>query len=1562
MKTPCLHLVVAPFLFLLFLRGVVCAHATPVPSYTSESFVPEITGQATGFFHMEQKEGRWWAIDPLGRGFYFMGVQSAGYWGVRDFASRRCFYGEHNRAEFRSRADWERDCIAKLKSWGFNMLGHGCDTGLEHQGLVHAHELSMTQVLCKNPKDPDLAICVETTPACSAFPNVFHPNFERHCVEFAQKHCAPHKDDPWVVGWYVDNELAWWGDREARYQPRCHGLYETVVRLPETHSARVALTRFLADHGVKKGAKVPGELKREFLLFAAERYFSVTERAIKAADPNHMLLGARFAGIWGAVDPEVFAIAARHSDVLTFNCYPWVDLDTREVFNRQGEDLVDKAFGDIYRTAGKPLMITEWSFPALDAGLPCSGGAGQRFATQELRAQASDLWMRTLLSMPYVVGWNYFRWVDQPASGISRYNREDTNYGLVNERNVPYRPLVEVFTRVQKNVLPLRTAGRPSARGAVAVGDEPERLRENLLPPMKVSFSRAGDAFTVDVGGGLVCSGHVGGERFLGSMRFGTREVGSYGAMMSYFRGKDRKFWLALQKTTDVSWRDLPNGQGELTVQGEAEDAFVKFALTHRLTFTPGSNKILCECLKIENRGKSPIEIDRIYFRLHPAFAVEQAAGATTTVPMWKIPHQAAWVSPAGYLLGATTTADQVGVFRFYTDANGVQHPDIGFFPGRVRTLAPGMSWTPQTPMWVIATVSATCSGPAAPEPMFTPEQVKRIADEWEAKDKSRVAPQGVTSHAPKVPTAIGSTVVTNITLGNGVVVSLNGKGGFTFGTCGRKVGFAPFALQAPKDGVPPQVSFRMEGDAFIVDVQGDERNFGSVDFGACTEKVSGLYFGYGYYVKNPGKLSVGLNGHANATRFAGFDFPNGLSLVLATETPPESLHHDPEKKTFGFHLAQPTRFTFVVGRKGAFECALRYRRHFKVPAPEGFARKAGRFCVDSWNGSFSEFGDFIRRAADDYGLKDDLLFYTHCWQRYGFDRHLPDVYPPSKTFGTARELKAAASLARSRGWNFGVHLNVIDCYPESPWFSWDKVCHQPNAKSGLLEPVKAWINPPYKEQSYRLLPRFGSESIAYQMKQMQADGFLPDTVFIDVTGSGSFGAQTCFDRTGNVHSLIENTRENARMFDTARSLCEGSSFVSSEAPCDYMVGHLDGGDCQWMHLTDEPGAYRWMLMEGDVLEKTPWFPLVYHNRIALHGVGYSARFEGARGEDCHGVDSDDYISCEIMNGHALMADCYNRDAYKAEAGILEPLNTERCLRQAVRKYWLAQHIARELGRATVSHVEFVKGDPRHLRVCWSTGMTVFVNRATNDWACVTGNDGLGTVRLPQYGFVAFNPKTDRYASIRRRGDRVVEESAYTEGGKVVRYLNPRGDDTAVNRLPIAPETTVRISGGKPGNVQMTTSWTLLKGQTLPKGTYQISYWLLDPQFREYSPKEAAVLVKTVEASLDKPLETSFPWPRNLKGPRVLHIAISPVGAKVADVAPRFRLLGTAAFYKRYRQGSFSPDGTYSRFTCPDAHLWERLFPPSEDIDYGWVKTREAFRLVTQSGKPDIKTLLPPGK
>ena len=56
--------------------------------------------------------------------------------------------------------------------------------------------------------------------------------------------------------------------------------------------------------------------------------------------------------------------------------------------------------------AGKPLMITEWFFPALAIGLPCTHGAGMRVSTQGQRAACFSHFQTLMFSLPFMVGSN----------------------------------------------------------------------------------------------------------------------------------------------------------------------------------------------------------------------------------------------------------------------------------------------------------------------------------------------------------------------------------------------------------------------------------------------------------------------------------------------------------------------------------------------------------------------------------------------------------------------------------------------------------------------------------------------------------------------------------------------------------------------------------------------------------------------------------------------------------------------------------------------------------------------------------------------------------------------------------------------------------------------------------------------------------------------------------------------------------------------------------------------------------------------------------------------------
>ena len=373
----------------------------------------------------------WSFVDPDGRPFYVRGVDHVRYDGHWCGKLRTFPYRDWNRGHYPSRGAWEAETLARLREWNFNTLTGKPDESLLGRGFAHTRTVDIGKRLCAKDSPAEDWIAQGSSP-CKAFPNVFSTNFVRVCEELAARECAPHRDERDLVGYFLDNELAWWGTAPVEKRGSAEAMYDTAMSLPEGHSARRAAEAF-------------GGSKAEFLALVAERYFSVASAAVRKADPNHLVLGARFAGFGGAAEP-VWIAAGRHCDVVSFNLYPWIDFEGRrlQVWQSDPREL-GETFDRYQALARKPFMITEWSFIGLDAGLPCRKGMGQRFPTQAERARAIRTLCGFFAKKRYVVGDDYFMWVDEPALGIGKNFGEDSNYGLVSGEGRPWPEVVEVF-------------------------------------------------------------------------------------------------------------------------------------------------------------------------------------------------------------------------------------------------------------------------------------------------------------------------------------------------------------------------------------------------------------------------------------------------------------------------------------------------------------------------------------------------------------------------------------------------------------------------------------------------------------------------------------------------------------------------------------------------------------------------------------------------------------------------------------------------------------------------------------------------------------------------------------------------------------------------------------------------------------------------------------------------------------------------------------------------------------------------------------------------------------
>ena len=505
------------------------------------------------------------------------------------------------------------------------------------------------------------------------------------------------------------------------------------------------------------------------------------------------------------------------------------------------------------------------------------------------------------------------------------------------------------------------------------------------------------------------------------------------------------------------------------------------------------------------------------------------------------------------------------------------------------------------------------------------------------------------------------------------------------------------------------------------------------IALGQADQKAPRVYYGHGYCIVEPKAFRANFGGHNLSTSHVGFDFDKGISLLTACDNPPDYLEVDPDQRTYALHTHLDATLVFVPGTRGAFDCARKYRPLFDKKPAAGLKNKAGRFVFDIWGGHYTEIAETMKQMIH-YGLTDSLLT-VHVWQRWGYDYRLPDIYPPLPSLGTVEDMQQIAKVCAEQDIPWGLHDNYIDIYPDATDYSYDHICFTEQG-----EPIKAWFNEGRQAQSYRWRPDHIMPFIKRNLKLIKPN-LKPTHYFIDV-----FTSLPCFDfydRDGNFHSMLETRKYWGEAFAWIRDYLGDNAPTTSEAGHDQLIGYLDGSDCQ--HLQLSPVGKRFCIrLDCKDWERVPWFDAILHDKFSLHGVGYSSRYQGGRERRYHGIESDDYISAEILEGHALMID---RGGFG---------------RGAVRKYWLAQDFIRSIALDNIENVEFINGDIHKQLIKWKSGAKVYVNRGDKDWQM----DGK---ILPQYGYFAKNGQIE--SSIERINGIITEQSR----GPSLCYFNARG-------------------------------------------------------------------------------------------------------------------------------------------------------------------------------------------
>lgn len=361
----------------------------------------KIKGKKTGFFHTEQINNRWWLVTPDGNAFFAKGVESIELSGDRN----------------NPHADPQKEAAKvaeQIKTWNFNCGGCWQKTRLPNMPFAIVLNLASSTT-----KDLWLK---------GLIPDYFSPEFREAVERRAAEMIPPFVNDPMLLGYYTDNEIRWVPDSRSK-----ETLLDVFVKKPTDSPGYQKAIALLKERGHTPETITPDDMAA-FLEIAAAQYGLIVNTAIRRYDKNHLILGSRF--------------NARAPIQLTRGLTPYYDVFS---FNNYDHRAPLYKLREISRISGKPTMLTEFSFKAMDSGLYNSKGAGDAVATQEDRADLFTNYVEDLARLPSCMGFFWFQYRDQPKEGRG-LDGENSNYGLVNNDGTPWKVLVDRMTKVNAGI------------------------------------------------------------------------------------------------------------------------------------------------------------------------------------------------------------------------------------------------------------------------------------------------------------------------------------------------------------------------------------------------------------------------------------------------------------------------------------------------------------------------------------------------------------------------------------------------------------------------------------------------------------------------------------------------------------------------------------------------------------------------------------------------------------------------------------------------------------------------------------------------------------------------------------------------------------------------------------------------------------------------------------------------------------------------------------------------------------------------------------------------------
>jgi hypothetical protein len=351
-----------------------------------------IKGEATGFFHLENFDGRHMLVTPDGHGFISLGVTHTS--GLEHEKQSSYHYLEESLG-----GDWERTSAEiqnYFRQWGYNTLGYGSHESTRKflPYFAGCHPTEVSAWLGKNV----------------AYPDVFGDEWKKEARQMLEEAIQEHGITSNLIGIY-------WSDiplRDLNQAKRRIGKtwVDAIRELPQNAPGKIRYEQFISENGEDASDE-------DFLVLIAREVYSQLGTVTRELASNTLIFSERYAS-W-ALPWRVIREALPYIDVVSVQPYP---AEYPENFER------------LYRETGKPIMICDHN---ISFNTPeHSNVMWETLANVDSVGQAQARYLEKGFSTPYLLGYNKCQYIDRYQA-----NQKILKQGLLQVDGKPYEKLVD---------------------------------------------------------------------------------------------------------------------------------------------------------------------------------------------------------------------------------------------------------------------------------------------------------------------------------------------------------------------------------------------------------------------------------------------------------------------------------------------------------------------------------------------------------------------------------------------------------------------------------------------------------------------------------------------------------------------------------------------------------------------------------------------------------------------------------------------------------------------------------------------------------------------------------------------------------------------------------------------------------------------------------------------------------------------------------------------------------------------------------------------------------------